>query len=183
MSHLRGFRVYGGGRMQRKDPPPAPPSHWWFLAGTVTVNSLMFWAFYMWQRYREEGRHFNLLEWASSLTTSNKDPCTDCIGSKSKGVPIDYEDVQANLDEMREEILALRREKLIYQKQIAKLEKKMLSQEKELEELRARMDTVQKITIDVQKRYDLVFRNMLALYEEAKKNKEKIRKLEDAMTR
>ncbi|EYC05606.1 hypothetical protein Y032_0081g1474 [Ancylostoma ceylanicum] len=41
--------------MQRKDPPPAPPSHWWFLAGTMTVNTLMFWAFYVWQRYKEEG--------------------------------------------------------------------------------------------------------------------------------
>ncbi|VDK53839.1 unnamed protein product [Cylicostephanus goldi] len=82
---------------------------------------------------------------------------------------------------MREEILALRKEKLSYQKQIAKLEKKAIAQERELEELKARMDTVQKVTIDVQKRYDLVFRNLLALYEEAKNNKEKIRKLEEAV--
>ncbi|VDM70952.1 unnamed protein product [Strongylus vulgaris] len=84
---------------------------------------------------------------------------------------------------MREEILALRKEKLNYQKQIAKLEKKAIAQERELEELKAKMDTVQKVTIDVQKRYDLVFRNLLALYEEAKKNKEKIYKLEEAVFR
>ncbi|CAJ0600226.1 unnamed protein product [Cylicocyclus nassatus] len=157
----------------RKDPPPVPPSHWWFLAGTVTVNSLMFWAFYMWQRCRDEGRPFNLLEWASSITGSKQDQCDDCK-NVTKELANDYGDIQADLVEMREEILALRKEKLSYQKQIAKLEKKAIAQERELEELKSRMDTVQKVTIDVQKRYDLVFRNLLALYEEAKNNKEKI---------
>ncbi|RCN39953.1 hypothetical protein ANCCAN_14094 [Ancylostoma caninum] len=139
----------------------------------------MFWAFYMWQRYREEGRPINLLEWASSLTTNKQDQCIDCKTNKT--VEISYDDLQADLEEMREEILALRREKLNYLKQIAKLEKKTVAQEKEIAELKARMDTVQKITIDVQKRYDLVFRNVLALYEEAKRHKEKISKLEEAM--
>ncbi|RCN28687.1 hypothetical protein ANCCAN_25566 [Ancylostoma caninum] len=125
------------------------------------------------------GRPINLLEWASSLTTNKQDQCIDCKTNKT--VEISYDDLQADLEEMREEVLALRREKLNYLKQIAKLEKKTVAQEKEIAELKARMDTVQKITIDVQKRYDLVFRNVLALYEEAKKHKEKISKLEEAM--
>ncbi|EYC05605.1 hypothetical protein Y032_0081g1473 [Ancylostoma ceylanicum] len=96
---------------------------------------------------------------------------------------ISYDDLQADLEEMREEILALRREKLNYLKQIAKLEKKTAAQEKEMAELKARMETVQKITIDVQKRYDLVFRNVLALYEEAKRHKDRISKLEETVFR
>ncbi|KAK6739879.1 hypothetical protein RB195_008398 [Necator americanus] len=141
-----------------------------FLAGCLALNSLMLWLIYRWIRNREE-----VAALTSAETDQNNARASQEINTALKDLMVLYEELQVNVQEMKDDLAILRKEKRDFQEEIRALEQKANEQDEKLNNVRVSLESELKNTKD---NLSAQLGRVIVFHDEIQEHKKRIADLE-----